>query len=82
MYPTCALGQKLRLVIVLRRSEDLGMGELSGILSRIDELELLIIKLAEIVGITLVCLIGIKTHFRKLRQKSERRKKSKTGSLK
>lgn len=55
------------------------MGELSGILSRIDELGLLIIKLAEIVAITLVCLIGIKTHYRKLIQKSERRKKTKTG---
>jgi hypothetical protein len=49
------------------------MGELNGLLSRFEELEMLIIKVAEVLGVILVCLLGLRAHYEKFRRRPKRR---------
>lgn len=49
------------------------MGELNGILSKLDELKVLIISIAEVLSVTLICLVGLRVHYEKFRRKPKRR---------
>jgi hypothetical protein len=49
------------------------MGELSGLLSKFDELEMLIIKITEVLGVILICSLVLRAHYEKFRRRHKRR---------
>ena len=49
------------------------MIETSEVLRRLEDVQLIIIKAAEVVGVILVCILGLRPHIEKLIRKNRRK---------
>lgn len=50
------------------------MIETSELLSRLEEIQLVIIKVTEVLGVLIICLLGVRPHLKKLKARGRRRK--------
>lgn len=56
--------------------EDPHMFATNELVLRLEEIQLIIIKGAEVVGVILVCVLGLRPHYKKLRGTHQRKKRT------